>query len=305
MALHTLKEYYPNYQDDIGNGELKNIDSYKVYTEGENQIGSVKDLLVDDSGRFRYAIIDTGPWIFGKDVLLPIGLAQFDHPRNYIYVDGLSRKQVEDLPEYQRDRIVDEDYENHVREQYRPIAQRRSNRQYIEDSATMSQSVDSSTAVESSAPVGAETTANRQNTIYDREPAYYGLSEQDNQRPLKLYEERLVTNRHREKVGEVRIGKHVETETAEVSEPIEKERVVVERRDAQGRPSTGSKHQFNDEEVARMDVYEERIDVEKQPYVAEEVNIRKESKQETARSKEKIHREELDIDTKGDPNIRQ
>lgn len=57
---------------------------------------------------------------------------------------------------------------------------------------------------------------------------------------IKLYEERLVADKKRAKTGEVAIGKRVETETANVSVPIEKERVVIERRedldvDAQGR----------------------------------------------------------------------
>ena len=299
MALHTLKDYYPNHRDQLGNSELKNIDSYDVYTEGENHVGSVKDLLVDDSGRFRYAIVDTGPWIFGKNVLLPIGLAHFDYGRNRIIVDGLSKQQIENLPEYKRDRIVDEQYENRVREQYRPIAQRRTNRTYMDTSASDSMAVENSATVEDTAAVGSERTA-----TYNREPALYGYSEQDNQGPLKLYEERLIANRQREKVGEVRVGKHVETETAEVSEPIEKERVVVERRDASGRPVAGDQHEFNNEEVARMDVYEESVDVEKQPYVREEVNVRKETDRETVRAKEKVRREELDIDTKGNPNVK-
>ena len=51
---------------------------------------------------------------------------------------------------------------------------------------------------------------------------------------LKLYQERLVADKHREKTGEVTVGKRVETETARVSVPIEKERVVVERTAATG-----------------------------------------------------------------------
>ena len=34
---------------------------------------------------------------------------------------------------------------------------------------------------------------------YDHEPTLYGLSEEDNQKPLKLYEEELVAERNRVK----------------------------------------------------------------------------------------------------------
>lgn len=309
MALHKLTDYYPNHREEMGNSELKNIDSYDVYTEGDNHVGSVKDLLVDDAGQFRYAIVDTGPWIFGKNVLLPIGLAHFDYQRNRIYVDGLSRQQVENLPEFKSDQIVDDKYEEQVREQYRPMAQRRSKRQFMGQTYTAdasvgaTSSVESSIPVESTAPVDADSIAYQQNLTYNREPALYGLSEEDNQRSLKLYEERLITNRRREKVGEVRVGKHIETETAEVSEPIEKERIVVERHDAQGMPVAGTQHDFKDQEVARMDVYEEDVDVSKQAYVKENVTVRKEVDHETVRVKEKVRHEELDVDTTGTPNV--
>ena len=46
---------------------------------------------------------------------------------------------------------------------------------------------------------------------------------------VKLYEERLVADKERHKAGEVAIGKHVETETAKVAVPVEKERIVIER----------------------------------------------------------------------------
>lgn len=304
MALHTLQEYYPNYQQEWGDSELKDIDSYDVYTEGSNKVGSIEDFLVDDSGRFRYAVVDTGPWIFGKNVLLPIGLAHFDYQKHRVYVDGLSRNQVENLPEYKRDQIVDDQYEERVRQQYRPIAQRRSNKQFMDQSAGTSRPVESTQAVERTPSVDRQNVAQRRSMTYENEPALYGMSEEDNQRPLKLYEERLITRRHRDKVGEVRVGKHVETGTAEVVEPIEKERVVVERRDAKGEPIAGNEHQFRDEEVARMDVYEDRVDVEKQPVVKENVTVRKETERDTVRAKEKVRHEELDIDTEGNPNVR-
>jgi len=306
MALHRLKDYYPDYQKQWDNSEIKNLDSYDVYTSKDNKVGSVKDLLVDDSGRFRYAVVDTGPWIFGKNVLLPIGLARFDYNSHRMYVEGLSKDQVENLPEYKPDQMIDDRYEQRVREQYRPIAQNRTGRQYINRGFETEQPVERSQAVETSTPVEADAVAyNRtaRDTVYDREPSYYGMSEAENQRPLTLYEERLITTRHRDKVGQVRVGKHVETETAEVVEPIEKERVIVERRDATGQPAAKG-HNFKDEEVARVDVYEERVDVEKQPFVKENVSVRKETERETVRAKEKVRREELDIDTDGNPNVR-
>lgn len=331
MPLHHLKDYYPNYQDTLADGQMGNINSYSVYAQGEDKVGTAKDLLVDESGRFRYLVVDTGPWIFGKNVLLPVGVARFDYDKSRIYVNGLSKTQVENLPEYKDDTVVDERYEEQVRGQYRPIAQGRSNRQFLgsnyaapNDAASMSPlDSDRMNPLEADqrrtqSPVGntqgvkkiRETTA-RQDIAqptpnpYDREPSFYGLSDEDNHGPLRLYEERLVAHRKRAKVGEVNVGKRVETETAEVSEPIEKERVVIERHNVANQPAIGTDHAFENQEVARMEVYEDQVSVGKEAFVREEVNVRKETDRELIRSREKVRREELDVNTDGNPRLDQ
>jgi uncharacterized protein (TIGR02271 family) len=139
--------------------------------------------------------------------------------------------------------------------------------------------------------------------VYDRESTFYGLSEEDNQQSLKLYEERLITQRNRVKTGEVTLGKHVETEMAAVSEPVEKERVVIERQKASGRPTSAESPTFENQEMAHMDVYEDQVDVKKEPFVREEVNVRKVRDRDTVKTKETLQREELDIDSSGQPPV--
>ena len=118
---------------------------------------------------------------------------------------------------------------------------------------------------------------------------------------IRLYEERLMVNKQREKAGEVSVGKRVETETAEVAVPIEKERIVVERKDAvDGTVVNPGTVDFGGGEVARMEVYEESADIEKQAFVREEVSIRKEVERDTVDAKETVRREELEVETEGD-----
>ncbi|PZV08233.1 MAG: photosystem reaction center subunit H [Leptolyngbya sp.] len=329
MALYHLKDYYPNYKETLADGQMGNIDSYSVYAQDDDKVGTAKDLLVDESGRFRYLVVDTGPWIFGKNVLVPVGVVRFDYNKTRIYVSGLSKTQVEHLPEYKDDTVIDERYEEQVRGQYQPIAQGRSKRQFLgsnyvapNDASTMN-SLDSdrmnpleADRQRTQAPVGnaqgvkkiRETMARQDMaqptpTAYDREPGFYGLSDEDNHGPLRLYEERLVAHRNRTKVGEVTVGKRVETETAEVSEPIEKERVVIQRRDVANQPAIGTDHVFENQEVARMEVYEDQVNVEKETFVREEVDVRKETDRELIRSREQIRREELDVNTDGNPRL--
>jgi len=121
---------------------------------------------------------------------------------------------------------------------------------------------------------------------------------------VKLYEERLVADKERHKAGEVSVGKTVETETARVAVPIEKERVVIERTTPTDEkavaPGTAD---FSGQEVARMDIYEESADINKEAFVREEVKVRKEVERETVEAQETLRREELDIDVDGKPTI--
>ena len=122
----------------------------------------------------------------------------------------------------------------------------------------------------------------------------------DNEK-IRLYEERLMVNKQRAKAGEVAIGKRVETETAQVAVPVERERVVIERSDvAAGTVVTPGEANFGTGEVARVDVYEETADVQKQAFVREEVSVRKEVETDTVQASETIRREELDVDADGD-----
>ncbi len=273
MALQRLEEFYPNYQEEIFAGD--DIKGFDVYAgDSDEKVGSVYDALVDESGRFRYLVIDTGIWIFGKKVLLPIGSARFDYGDRRVYATGLrSKDQAERLPAYNELEPVDYDREEQVRGVYRN---------------------------QGTAATATPASYDRSNYSYDLDRPLYETNEKKHQN-LKLYEERLIANKTRAKTGEVAVGKRVETETARASVPIEKERVVIERVTPveAGQVVSVGEADFQSGEVARMEVYEETADIHKEAYVREEVNIRKEVVRSTVEGEETLRREELDIDTDG------
>ncbi|MBZ8181441.1 DUF2382 domain-containing protein [Oscillatoria salina] len=277
MALAKVADYYPNYKREIFNG--KDIKGFDVYAGTTNEkIGTVHDALVDETGRFRYFVIDTGFWIFGKKVLLPIGNSRIDYDRGNVYALSLTSKdQAEALPEYRDDMTVDFDYEERVRKAYRtPATTTATTTNYTHDNYT-----------------------------YDRDRELYDTNERDHGL-LRLYEERLISDKDRYKAGEVAVGKKVETETAKASVPVESERVVVERRtptEAGKKVAPGSVD-FKEGEVARMEVYEEEAEIGKEAFVREEVNVRKEVDRDTVTAQEKLRREELDVDVEGNPTVR-
>lgn len=306
MALYKLKDFYPNYREELFDGnDIKGID---IYTERDEKVGSVHDVLVDDEGHFRYLVMDTGFWIFGKKVLLPVGRCESDPRAQRLYLKGLTKDQAEHLPEYHDDITVDYHYEERVRDVYR--------RPGVETSrprVEMSGPLETATPVESSMLVEATYTKampgmvnnqpayNRDTYNYQMEPSLYEMSDRNHQ-TIKLYEERLVANKHRRKAGDVTIGKHVESETARVAVPVEKERVVIERNpNAMNRAVSPTETDFREGEIARMEVYEETANIHKEAFVREQVNIRKEVDRDTVSAEDTVRREELDIDSGGLP----
>ena len=271
MPLHKLEHFDSNYRETFGKDDVKALE---VYTQGGDKVGSVADVLVDDHGHLRYLVIDTSSDFWGKKILLPIGLSRIDSSTRRVYVDGLSRQQVEGLVEYREDMIVDHDYEENVRGVFR------------------------------SPSSGLASDRNTYN--YESEPALYGLNDQDNQ-TFRLYEERLIASKYRIKTGEVTVGKHIETETASVTVPIQKERVLIERvvPTEAGKVVDPNELKFQEGEVARIEVYEETPEIRKEAFVREEVRVKKVVERETVETQSTIRREELDVDTEGNLQVQE
>ncbi len=346
MALLKLSEFDPHYHESFNGDDIK---GRGVYTETDQKIGTVSDVLVDEEGHFRYFIVDLGFWIFGKKVLLPVGRSRVDHNADRVYVVGMTREQADNLPEFNENTALDYNYEEQVRGVYRTPgtgdqATRASSASAMDAVAPVpplgaAAPINTAAPLEASAPLDAAYTAsgagatinqssymtdeasapegvaydpsaatpdysnyNRDTYAYHQEPSLYGLNDQDHQ-TLKLYEERLIANKTRRKTGEVAIGKHVETETASVTVPIEKERVVIERvtpTDA-GRAVAPGTVDFREGEVAHMEIYEETPDIRKEAVLREEVNVTKVVDHDTVNAQETIRREELDVNSGGIP----
>ncbi|WP_066375523.1 MULTISPECIES: DUF2382 domain-containing protein [unclassified Anabaena] len=302
MALYKLEDFAADYRDaDSDNYDITNFDVYSDVDD--DKVGTVKHILVDDAGHFRYLVVDTGFWIFGKQVLLPIGRSRINYSDRRVYATGLTREQVESLPDFHNLERIDYDYEERVRGVYRtPLAER---------------PLEASTPIETSSPLDVSSayvdrqpvtttppTYDRETYRYEHEPNLYQMNPRDHQN-LRLYEERLVANKSRMKTGEVAVGKHVETETARVAVPIEKERVVIERTTPEdaGRVVSPGEADFRDTEATHVDIYEESPEIRKEAVVREEVKVKKVVEQDTVEAEETLRREELDID-KDDEQLR-
>ncbi|MGW6691804.1 PRC-barrel domain-containing protein [Streptomyces sp. NPDC054961] len=68
----------------------------------DGHIGKV-DEATEEIGS-SYVVVDTGPWIFGKEVLLPAGtIVRVDTKEEKIFVNR-TKEQIKNAPEYHKDK---------------------------------------------------------------------------------------------------------------------------------------------------------------------------------------------------------
>ena len=118
---------------------------------------------------------------------------------------------------------------------------------------------------------------------------------------VELREEKLKATKDTAESGEVRVGKRVVTEQKQVDVPVTREEAVIERRPVGERRASGDVG--SDDEV-RVPLREEKVRVEKEPVVTEEISVGKRQTQETERVSETVQREEADIEGAEDREVR-
>ncbi|MFL5346817.1 MAG: YsnF/AvaK domain-containing protein [Hyalangium sp.] len=114
---------------------------------------------------------------------------------------------------------------------------------------------------------------------------------------VPVHKEELDVVKRERQAGEVRVRKDVVEEEKELSVPVRRERVRVERRDVQDRPAMRASFQ---EETVVVPLRAEEVEVQKRAVVDEEVVIRKDAIEEEQRVAETVRRETVDIRSDGE-----
>jgi hypothetical protein len=82
----------------------------------DGSIGKVDEATYDAGGSF--IVVDTGPWIFGKKVMLPAGVTRdIDLDTETVFVDR-TKEQIKNAPEFEEERYRDETYRSEVGSYY-------------------------------------------------------------------------------------------------------------------------------------------------------------------------------------------
>ncbi len=257
----------------------RDLNGADVYSAEGHKMGSVADLLVDDNGQPQYlVVVKPGS---RKKVLVPISRCIDVPAENRVHARTLNRDEFKALPEYDDSQPLEA---GQVRQMYQMMP--------VEQTLPVEMA-----GLSSSAVVATEASEQR-----ETQP----LSQvNDAERPIQLYEERLVTQKQRVKTGEVTISRRTVTETTNAAVPVTKEKVIIEIESIYGgetRVDFGDA-QVGEDGTVRMGIYEEQAEVCRRIVPYQNVSVRKEVVQDVARTQETLRREELDMRSDGAPYV--
>ena len=108
----------------IWESDLANVGSLEGYSVEamDGSIGNIDEATFDAGS--SYFVVDTGPWIFGKKVMLPAGVVErVDHDAERIFV-SLTKEQIKSAPEFDALTYRDEEYRASLGEYYTPFLRR-------------------------------------------------------------------------------------------------------------------------------------------------------------------------------------
>ena len=102
-----------------GNAALsgRDLSGYKVEAV-DGDIGKIDEATNEVGG--SYVVVDTGPWIFGKKVLLPAGLLRdVDVDAETVFVNR-TKDEIKNAPEFDEKRYEDQGYRKELGAYYGP-----------------------------------------------------------------------------------------------------------------------------------------------------------------------------------------
>jgi hypothetical protein len=84
----------------------------------DGSIGKVDEATTDTGS--SYIVVDTGPWIFGKKVMLPAGVVQrIDMAEKKVFVNR-TKDEIKNAPEFDESAIGDVSYRDRLGSYYGP-----------------------------------------------------------------------------------------------------------------------------------------------------------------------------------------
>jgi hypothetical protein len=114
MSTHSWDAW--NYRESTGiSNRQDDLAGFKVHAV-DGDIGKIDAATRDVGG--GYVVVDTGPWIFGRKVMLPAGTVErIDWDDESVYVDR-TKDQIKASPELGEDTVDDAAYRDRLGSYY-------------------------------------------------------------------------------------------------------------------------------------------------------------------------------------------
>lgn len=249
---------------------------WTVKSADRKEAGKVKSLITDPVAmKVRYLDIELDKKKLNLDddrrVLVPIGGATLDEKDDVVFLGTLSSVDLAALPPFKSDTIT-RDEELALRRRFD----------------------------KSFSPGAGDFYAHEH--FDDRR--FFGRRRQgrENIAYITRSEEELAVGKRPVKAGEVEASKTIETKHVKEKVPVNKEEVIVERRPASATSKAGQPKIGKDE--ITVPVMEEEVVVQKRAVPKEEVVIKKTMTKDEKTVEADLKREKVDVDTKGDVDVR-
>ena len=101
-----------------GLGDAADLEGFDVHAI-DGDIGTIDEATYDVGS--SYVVVDTGPWIFGKKVLIPAGaISGIDLEKRELWL-ALTKDRIKGSPELDETMYRDAGYRNDIASYYGPI----------------------------------------------------------------------------------------------------------------------------------------------------------------------------------------
>src|SRR5215204_5586517 len=112
--MSTINRETWTYAPELSSGDI-DLTGYKVEAL-DGDIGSIDEATYDAGA--SYVVVDTGPWIFGKKVMLPASVIdRIDSEDEKVFVNR-TKDEIKNAPEFDKDRYTDDDYRGELGSYY-------------------------------------------------------------------------------------------------------------------------------------------------------------------------------------------
>ena len=112
--VSTVKTEMWSYQSGLNARDVVGYDVEAI----DGGIGKIDDATYDAGS--SYVVVDTGPWIFGKKVMLPAGVIDRIDPNDEKVFVNRTKDEIKDAPEFDENRYRDDQYRDDLGSYYGP-----------------------------------------------------------------------------------------------------------------------------------------------------------------------------------------